>query len=89
MCVRRTPSVVSRECGDELSNSIRVCSGQAAEEGFIKIGLVRRVSVTASDNSRVDSGRIAVPDIPGELWNDLAAVDVDELGFEDEFDTSL
>ena len=89
VCMCRAPSVVSWECGGELSNSIRVGGGQAAEEGFIEVGLVGGVTVAAGDNSRVDAGGVAVPDIPGELWDRLAAVNFDELGVENEVDTSL
>lgn len=53
--VGRTTSVVTREYGLELRNTIFVALLETTEESLVEVGLVVRVAVSTGDNTGVDT----------------------------------
>jgi hypothetical protein len=71
--------VVTRECGVELYDTVLISLGNATEEGLVEVGLIAGVAIAAGNNARVDTSRVAVPELEVDLRNGLAGVDVDDL----------
>jgi hypothetical protein len=72
--------VVTGEEGAERGHAVLVGGLDAAGKGLVQVGGVVAVAVAVVLDARVDTGRVAVPDVPPESLNGLARVDVDELG---------
>lgn len=71
--------VVTRECGVELYDTVLVSLGNAAEEGLVEVGFIAGVAIAAGNDARVNTSRVAVPELEVNLGNRLAGVDVDNL----------
>lgn len=77
--VSSTAAVVTGE--DRLKGSDAVLVGllETTESHVVKVGDIVAISVAVILHTRVDTGGVAVPDVPPELGDRLAGVDVDEL----------
>lgn len=87
--VSGTRSVVAGEEGQELSHTLLVSRLKTAQESVVEVGCVAAVTVTGCDDSRVNTGGVAVPDLDHRIWDRLAGCNVDDLGVENEVDTFL
>ena len=71
--------VVAREQGIELDDTVLVGLGDAAEEGLVDVGRIVGVAIAAGNDTRVNTSRVAVPELEVDLGDGLAGVDVDDL----------
>lgn len=83
----RAASVVTGENGLKSRDSIRVGLLDSTEKGLVKVGGIVAVSVHAAVNARIDTGRVATPDVPIEILNWLTSLNVDELSVDVDWDT--
>lgn len=81
--------VVTGENGLELGHAIGVGLLDSTEEGLVEVGGIITVAVHRALDTRVDTSSVAVPDIPVQVLDRLAGVDVNELAIHDEGNTSL
>jgi hypothetical protein len=81
--------VVAREESLELGNAVLVGRLDAASPGLVDVVDVVDVAVAGVDDTRVDAGRVGVPDLEVQLRDRLARVNVDELVVNDEGDALL
>jgi hypothetical protein len=81
--------VVAREDGLELDNTVGVSLLDTAEESLVDVGLIGGVAVAGSDDTGVNTGRVAVPHLEVDVRDRLAGIDVDDLVVDDGVDTSL
>lgn len=63
----------------ESGNALGIGSSDTAEESRVDIDAVRAVTVSRGDNTGVNAGGVAVPEVDVDVWNRLAGVDVDDL----------
>lgn len=89
MNVGCTSSVVAGEDRLELDDSLLVARLNTAQESSIQISCIVLVSITASLNARVDTSRIAVPDIDINVWQGVTSVGVDKLNVHVQRNTGL
>lgn len=87
--VSGTGGVMTGEDGLELHNTVAVAHLYTAEPGIVKIGLIRRVTVTRSNNTRVDTGSVAVPHLQVDVGDGVAGLDVNDLVVNDDINTGL
>lgn len=87
--VSGTARVVTGENGLELGNTIGVGLLDSTKEGLVQVGGIVAVAVHRALDTGVDTGGIAVPDIPVQVLDRLTGVDVNELTIHDEGNTSL
>lgn len=87
--VSGTASVVTREGGFELDDTVDVGLLQSAVEGVVEVRSVVGVSVSAGGNARVDASAVAVPGIDVDGGCRGAGGGVDELDIDEERDTGL
>ncbi len=81
--------VMAGEDGLELHNTVAVAQLDTAEPGVVDVGLIRRVTVTGSNNTGVDTGGVAVPHLQVDVGDGVAGVDVNDLVVNDGIDTTL
>lgn len=81
--------VVTWEKGGELCDSLVRGWLKLSQEGGVQVAEVGRVSVTAGDNTRVDTGGVACPDLDHSVGDWVTGGHVDDLGVKDELDTLL
>jgi hypothetical protein len=87
--VGSTARVVTGEERLELGNTVRVGLLDTTEESLVQICGIVAVAVHVALNSGVDTGRVTVPDVPVQVLNWLAGVDVNELAIYNDWDTGL
>jgi hypothetical protein len=80
---------VTREECIELYNTALIGLVDAAQEGLVKVGLIAAVTVAASNDTGVDTGGVAVPQLKINRGNGLTGVDIDDLDVEVERNTLL
>lgn len=81
--------VVTWEEGGELGDSLIRCRLELSQECGVQVAEVGRVSITAGDNTGVDTCGIAGPDLDDRVGYWVAGGHVDDLGVEDELNTLL
>jgi hypothetical protein len=84
-----TARVMTWEDGLELNDTIIIGLLNPAQEGGVDVGSISSVTVAIADNTRVDTSRIAVPDIKPDVGDGLAGLNVNELGIESDINTWL
>lgn len=89
MDVSSAAIVVTGEHSLELCHTIGIGLLNTAQEGLVEVGSIVAVTVHATLNTRVDTGGVAVPDIPVEVLDRFAGVDIDELSVENDRDSIL
>lgn len=82
-------AVVARVDGGEFDHTVGVGLLDATKSGAVQVRSIGRVSVAVRLDTRVDSSRVAVPDIEPSTNQRLASVDVDELSLQDDLDSRL
>lgn len=70
---------MAREQCVELNRTISVGLGNATKESVVQVGGVIGIAVARFLNSRVDTGRVGVPNISPNSSQWLTGVDIDEL----------
>ena len=81
---------MTREEGSEFRNSIIISWLQTPQESVVQVAGVRRPNaVTTCDNTRIDTSRIAMPNLDNSIGNWLTSNDVHNLGVENELNTLL
>lgn len=81
--------IMTWKYGLKLNDPIRVSLLDAAEEGSVEVGGVVFVAISAGDDSGVDPGTVAIPDVPIEVGEGLASFDIDKLAVDDDRDAKL
>lgn len=84
-----TAGVVAREDRLHIDNTVLVTGLDTAEPGGVDVGLIGGVTVTAGNDTGVDTGGVAVPEIGVDIGDGLAGVGVDQLDVYVEGDTLL
>lgn len=82
MDVGGTAGVVTGEGCVKLHNPALVGLVDTTEEGIVKVGSVRAVTIAAGRDARVDTGGVAVPQLDVDRGNRLAGVDINDLDVE-------
>lgn len=70
---------MAREQCVELNHTIIIGLGNATEESVVQVRGVIGIAVALLHDSRVNTGRVGVPDISPDSSQWLAGVDIDEL----------
>jgi hypothetical protein len=73
----------------ESDNTFGVSRLNASKEGSIEVRGIIRVAIASCNKTRVDSSRIAVPDIPPEALNRLTSFNIKELALDNDRNTRL
>ena len=89
MNVGGTAGVVAREDGLVADHTLLVTGLDTTEESRVQVALVLGVSIATGDNTGVDTGGIAVPEVGIDLRDGLAGVDIDQLDVEVQGHTGL
>jgi hypothetical protein len=79
--------IVTRENGLELSHAIRVRRLKTSQSGVIEVAGIISIAIAVVLDSGVDTSRVAVPNVPVEINNWLAGVDVDKLSIHHHWNT--
>ena len=87
--VSSASSVVTREGGVELQNTVLVTELDTAEHGVIDVARVSSVAVAASDYTTVDTSTVAVPGLKSDLWDGFTGVSVNDLNIESQRHTRI
>lgn len=82
MDVRGAAGVVAREDGLVADHTLLVTGLDTTEESSVQVAVVLGVSVAICDNTGVDTGGIAVPEVGVDLGDGFAGVDIDQLDVE-------
>lgn len=81
--------VMTWEEGGKLCDSLVRGWLKLSHEGGVQVAEVGRVSVTAGDNTRVNTGGVACPDLDDSVGDWVTGCHIDDLGIKDELDTLL
>jgi hypothetical protein len=87
--VSSAASIVARELGGELDNTISVRLLEATESSVVQVAGVCAVTVHVGFDTGVDTSGVGAPDIEISVGERLAGGDIDELGLKDHIDTGL
>ena len=87
--VRGAAGIMTREDTLELRDAISVRGLQSSQKRAIEICRVVFVAIAGTDDAAVDAGGVAVPEIPHEVRDGVAGVDVDELGIDDNIEAGF
>lgn len=89
MYVVGAAAIVTWEDGLELNNAIRIGLLNPTEESGVVIRKIIRIAISIRDNTRVNTSRVAVPDVPVESLNWLACLNIHELPIQNDWNTWL
>ena len=88
--VSSTTGVVTWKQRVKRHNAVAVTLLDASEEGRVKVRVVLvRVTVATSADARVDTSRVAVPDLDVHALHGLAGLNIEDLEFDRQGDTLL
>lgn len=71
--------VVAWEQSVELYDTTLVSLADTAKEGVVEVGLITAIAIAVGNDTRVDTGGVAVPQLEVDRGDRLAGVDVDDL----------
>ena len=81
--------VVAREDGLIADNTLFVTGLDTTQESLVQVGLVVVVSVGACNNTGVDTGGVAVPEVGVDARNGCTSVDINQLDVKMQGHTNL
>lgn len=87
--VSGTAGVVTGEDGVECCDTVGVCLLETTEESLVDVGKIAGVTVATGNDTRVYTGRVAMPPLEEDFRNRLAGVDVDDLNVDGHRNTLL
>lgn len=83
------PGVVTGDNSLKGSNTLGISSSDTAKESSVQIRFIGRITVAVGDDTGIDAGRIAVPEVEVDVGHGLAGVDIDDLDIHSHGHTDL
>lgn len=84
MDVGGSAGVMTREKGQELTDTILVGLLNATQESLVDVAQVGRIAVTLGVDTGVDTSRVTVPHLKVDIRHRLTGINVDHLIVEDD-----
>jgi hypothetical protein len=89
MDVGGSAGIMTREKGQELTDTILVGLLNAAQESLVDVAQVGRIAVTLGIDTGVDASRVTVPHLKVDIRHRLTGINIDYLIVQDDFSSLL